>query len=69
MHTPLTPAIDRYVLRHLDTWLDHEIDHDIRREKTREAMLALIAEDQEYWGSQSWWLVYDHAKCDRFLGL
>ena len=61
-------AIDRYTVRHLDTWLDEQIGGDVLRAAVREAMLAFIADDQEYWGSQSWWLVYDRARCDRLEG-
>jgi hypothetical protein len=56
--------IDRYTIRHLDAWLDNAIAGDTRREHVRARMLAFIADDEEYWASQSWWNVYDHAKCD-----
>jgi hypothetical protein len=26
-------------------------------------MLAVIADDEEYWAAQLWWNVYDAAKC------
>ena len=56
-------AVDRYTRKHLDCWLDDQINGDSRRDAVRAAMLAFIADDPEYWGSQSWWLVYDRAKC------
>lgn len=56
--------IDTYTLKHLDAWLDTQIGGDIRRAKVRAAMLTFIAGDQEYWSSQSWWRVYDGAKCE-----
>ena len=58
------PHADPYVVKHLNCWLDDQINGDTRRERVRNTMLAFIAEDPEYWGSQSWWLVYDRAKCD-----
>ena len=56
-------AVDPYTRKHLDRWLDDQINGDGRRDAVRAAMLAFIADDPEYWGSQSWWLVYDRAKC------
>ena len=56
-------VVDRYTRKHLDCWLDSQINGDSRRDTVRAAMLAFIADDPEYWGSQSWWLVYDRAKC------
>ena len=56
-------AVDTYTRKHLDCWLDSQINGDSRRDTVRAAMLAFIADDPEYWGSQSWWLVYDRAKC------
>ena len=67
-YPPVPPKIDRYTVRHLDAWLDEQIGGDVLRAAVREAMLAFIADDQEYWGSQSWWLVYDRARCDRLEG-
>jgi hypothetical protein len=61
----MAQEIDRYTIRHLDNWLDNQIHGTRRREAVRSAMLSLIADDQEYWGSQSWWNVYDRAQCDR----
>jgi hypothetical protein len=59
--------INAYTLRHLDQWLDRQIHGDTLREKIRTTMIALISDDPEYWGSQEWWNVYDHAKCDRIV--
>lgn len=59
--------IDPYTIRHLDAWLDRQISGDARREVIRATMLAFIADDPEYWGAQSWWNVFDHAKCDRLV--
>jgi hypothetical protein len=53
--------IDRYTLAHLDRWLDEQIEGDTNRADKRARMVTLIEEDEEYWGSQSWWNVYDHA--------
>jgi hypothetical protein len=58
-------VIDRYTTKHLDAWLAEQINGDTLRTKVREAMLAFIADDPEYWGGQSWWLIYDRARCDR----
>ena len=58
---------DRYTIRHLDAWLDEQIHRDTLRASVRAAMLAFIADDPEYWGSQSWWLVYDRAECGRIV--
>lgn len=55
--------IDRYTIRHLDTWLAEQINGDSLRTSVRAAMLAFISDDPEYWGAQSWWLVYDRAGC------
>ena len=63
----MTAAIDTYTVRHLDKWLDEQIHGDTLRAKIRVAMLALIAEDPEYWGAQSWWGVWDRARCDRIV--
>jgi hypothetical protein len=60
-------VIDRYTVMHLDAWLDQEIDGNDTRARVREAMLTFIADDPEYWGSQSWWNVFDHAKCQRII--
>ncbi len=57
--------IDTYTLRHLDAWLDAQIQGDTARKQVREHMISFISDDPEYWGSQSWWLVYDRAQCDR----
>lgn len=59
--------IDRYTVRHLDAWLDEQISGDNLRAAVRASMLAFIADDPEYWGAQSWWNVFDHAKCGRIL--
>lgn len=59
--------IDRYTARHLDNWLDHQISGDTLRAHIRDAMIAFIAQDEEYWGSQSWWNVFDQAKCQRIV--
>ena len=53
--------IDPYTIKHLDHWLDEQINGDTYRDAIRSAMLEFIAGDPEYWGSQSWWLVYDRA--------
>ena len=54
---------DPYMLRHLDAWLDREVHGDACREKVRKAMLALVDTDPEYYGAQSWTLVFDRAGC------
>ena len=59
--------IDPYTVKHLDAWLDEQISGDTRRDAVRSIMLDFIADDQEYWGAQSWWLVYDRAGCDAFF--
>jgi TPP-dependent indolepyruvate ferredoxin oxidoreductase alpha subunit len=59
--------IDSYTVKHLNAWLDAEIHGDANRDKVRSAMLAIIADDPEYWSSQSWWNVYDRGKCERLL--
>lgn len=64
-HYRIVPNRDQYVMRHLDAWLDKEINGDTRRDAVREAMLVVYDTDPEYYGSQSWWNVYDRAKCDR----
>jgi hypothetical protein len=51
--------IDAYTLKHLGEWLEHQIDGDTCREAVRAAMLELVATDPEYYGSQSWWNVFD----------
>lgn len=56
---------DPYTVRHLNAWLDEQINGDTRRDLVREKMLALVDDDPEYWGSQSWWLVYERSGCDR----
>jgi hypothetical protein len=55
--------IDAYTVRHLDAWLDEQIHGDTQRAAIRERMIAFISDDPEYWGAQSWWNVYDRAKC------
>jgi hypothetical protein len=57
--------VDPYVLKHLDAWLDREIDGDTCRSEVRAAMLGLVEQDPEYWGSQSWWNVFDRVGGDR----
>jgi hypothetical protein len=61
----MAQEIDAYTIKHLDQWLDAQIDGDTMRVKVREKMLSFIASDPEYWGSQSWWNVWDRAGCDR----
>jgi hypothetical protein len=61
------PMLDTYTIRHLDAWLDREISGDKLRGMVRDAMIAFISDDPEYWGSQSWWNVYDRARCDRIV--
>jgi hypothetical protein len=56
---------DPYTIKHLNAWLDAEINGDTRRDLVREAMLSVYDTDPEYYGSQSWWNVYDRAKCGR----
>jgi hypothetical protein len=56
--------VDPYTIKHLDAWLEKEINGDAKRAAVREAMLAFIADDPEYWGSQAWWLVFDRAQCN-----
>lgn len=56
--------IDSYTIKHLDHWLEEQINGDSHRAAIRATMLAFIADDPEYWGCQSWWLVYDRAKCE-----
>ena len=63
----MSAQIDTCTVRHLDAWLSSAVSGDTRREKVRAVMLDFIADDPEYWGSQSWWSVFDHAKCDRIL--
>lgn len=60
-------AVERRILQNLDHWLEREIHGDECREKVRAAMIKLISPDPEYWGSQRWWNVFDHAKCDRLI--
>ena len=59
----MTQTIDPYTFKHLDEWLEHAIYGDIRRDLVRERMLAFIAQDPEYYGAQSWWLVFDQSGC------
>jgi hypothetical protein len=54
---------DPYTVRHLNAWLEQQINGDAFRERVREAMLALVDTDPEYYGSQSWWLVFDRSGC------
>lgn len=61
----LVGQIDCYTIRHLDAWLEEQINGDTRRALVRKRMLEFIADDPEYWGSQSWWFVYDRSQCDR----
>lgn len=56
---------DPYTVKHLNAWLDEQINGDTRRDLVRDAMWALVDTDPEYYGAQSWWLVYDRAGCDR----
>jgi hypothetical protein len=58
--------IDSYTIRHLDAWLEKQT-RDSVRPMVRNAMLELIATDEEYWGAQGWWNVWDHARCDRIV--
>jgi hypothetical protein len=58
-------AIDAYTLRHLDAWLDRQVDGDACRAEVRGAMLELVETDPEYWGAQSWWNVFDRARCQQ----
>jgi len=55
--------IDPYTIKHLDAWLDEQVGGDTLRAQVRARVLSFIADDPEYWGSQSWWLVYDRANC------
>ncbi len=57
---------DPYAMKHLNTWLDHEIDGDDHREKVKACMLKMFDEDPEYWSGQSWWNLYDRAGCQKF---
>jgi hypothetical protein len=59
----MSNVIDQYTLKHLDAWLESNVDGDTRRDKVRAKMLELIADDQEYWGAQTWTRVYDNADC------
>jgi hypothetical protein len=56
---------DPYTMRHLNAWLEEQINGDTNRDRVKSAMLALFDTDPEYYSSQSWWLVYDRARCAR----
>lgn len=55
---------DRYTMNSLETWLE-QVNGDSLREQVREAMLAVLDTDPDYYGSQSWELIHDRAKCNR----
>ncbi len=55
---------DRSTLAHLQAWLDEQIHGDSLREMVKVRMLNFSMEDPEYWSGQSYWNLYDHAKCD-----
>ena len=61
----MSAQVDPYTLRHLDAWLDQQIEGDACRAEVRAAMLALVEQDPEYWGAQSWWNVFDRVKGER----
>ncbi len=54
--------MDPYVLAHLDAWLEREVKDPGLAARYRAAMLALVAEDPDYWTRCSWWVVYDHVR-------
>jgi hypothetical protein len=52
-------------IEHLDRWLDANFVARLRpREfnELRNAMLALVNEDEDYWTGHSWWQAYDEVK-------
>lgn len=62
-------AIDRFTVRHLDTWLDRHVNGDTCRLAVKAAMLAVYLDDPEYWSAQAWTNLYDRAKCERIEAL
>jgi hypothetical protein len=51
-------------IEHMDNWLDANFVSRLSPREfnaLRSAMVAVVAEDEEFWGNQSWWRVYDEA--------
>ncbi len=57
-------TFDAGTLKHLDAWLDEQFGGDTYRLQIRCTMLTFAADDVEYWSCQSWWNLFDHAKCN-----
>lgn len=45
--------MEKWILEHLDGWLYREF-HEAGRAKVREAMLAELERDTEFWSRQGW---------------
>ncbi len=56
-------ARDAYTMKHLEAWLNAEVNGDSCRDEVRASMLNVYDDDPEYWMSQSWWNLFDRAKC------
>ena len=55
---------DSWTLKHLDAWLDQQFNGDTYRATIRAYMLKEAEKDPEYWSGQSWWNLFDRARCD-----
>ena len=60
--------VDPAILKHLRAWLLKEVEDEDRRDRVETAMLAIVAEDPEYWGGKTWWAVYDQIGGHGFSG-
>lgn len=63
--TDMDTFFDAWTLKHLDAWLDKEVYGDTCRAETRAAMLKQAEIDAEWYSNQSWWKLYDDAKCEQ----
>lgn len=55
---------DAWTLRHLDNWLAQEIHGDTCRAEIRVAMLEQAETAPEDYSNQSYWRLFDDAKCE-----